>query len=151
MTPSEQVDKHIAAISDWRGKTFATIRKAVLATDREIVEEYKWRGTPLWSLDGMIAVCNAFKGRVKVTFAYGARIADPDKLFNDDFNGNTRRAINFFEGDKVDERALRGLVRAAIEHNRDKLKKNVKPKKSGSAKKAATPARTKARMAKKSA
>ena len=129
MTPTEQVDKHIAAIEDWRGKIFAAIRKAVLAADRAIVEEYKWRGTPLWSLDGMIAVANAFKGRVKVTFAYGAHIADPDKLFNDDFNGNTRRAINYFEGDKVDAPALKKLVTAAIAHNRAKLKKNAKPKK----------------------
>jgi hypothetical protein len=139
MTPSQQVDKHIAAIADWRGKVFAAIRKAVLAADRGIVEEYKWRGTPLWSLDGMIAVCNAFKGRVKVTFAYGARLADPDEVFNDDFNGNTRRAINYFEGDKVDERALKALVRAAIEHNRTKLKKNVAPKRKGALPKKSAP------------
>jgi hypothetical protein len=125
----KEVDKHIAAIEDWRGKTFAAIRKAVLAADKDIVEEYKWRGTPLWSLDGMICVANAFKGRVNVTFAYGARLADPDKLFNDGFGGNTRRAINYFEGDKVDAAALKKLVKAAIDHNRAKLKKNAKPKK----------------------
>jgi hypothetical protein len=129
MTSSEQVDKHIAAIEDWRGKTFAAVRKAVLSADKNIVEEYKWRGTPLWSLDGMICVANAFKGRVNVTFAYGARLADPDKLFNDGFNGNTRRMINYFEGDKVNAAALKKLVKAAIEHNRAKLKKNAKPKK----------------------
>jgi hypothetical protein len=132
----KEVDKHIAAIEDWRGKTFAAIRKAVLAADKDIVEEYKWRGTPLWSLDGMICVANAFKGRVNVTFAYGARLADPDKLFNDGFGGNTRRAINYFEGDKVDAAALKKLVKAAIEHNRAKLKKNAKPaKKKAAAKK----------------
>lgn len=145
MTPSQQVDKHIAAITDWRGKVFAAVRKTVLSTDRGIVEEYKWRGTPLWSLDGMIAVCNAFKGRVKVTFAYGARLADPDKVFNDDFSGNTRRAINYFEGDKVDEGKLKKLVRAAIEHNRAKLKKNVKAKKKSALPKKNAPKRAAAK------
>jgi hypothetical protein len=125
MTTSKQVDELIAEIPDWRGKTFATVRKTILATNPKIVEEFKWMGTPLWSLDGMIAVANAFKGRVNVTFAYGAKLPDPDKLFNAGFGGNTRRAIDLFEGDKVNERALKALVRAAIDYNQTNLKKNV--------------------------
>ena len=126
MSDAEKIDQLIAGIADWRGKTFAIVRKAVLEADKEIVEEFKWRGTPLWSRDGMIAVGNAFKGKFILTFAYGAKLADPDRLFNAGFGGNTRRAIDYFEGDKVDVAALKKLVRAAIEHNRSKLKKNVK-------------------------
>ncbi len=127
MSRSKQVDELIASITDWRGKTFATVRKTVLAADPVIVEEFKWMGTPLWSRDGMIAVANAHKGKVKVTFAYGAKIADPDKLFNAGFEGNTRRAIDLFEGDKVNEPALKKLVLAAIEFNQRNLKKNKAP------------------------
>jgi hypothetical protein len=126
MSDSEKVDQLIAGIDDWRGKIFATARKAVLEADNEIIEEFKWRGTPLWSLNGMIAVGNAFKGKFKLTFAYGAKFADPDKLFNADFEGNTRRAIEYFEGDKVDAAKLKKLVRAAIEYNQGNLKKNKK-------------------------
>ena len=125
MNPSRQIDDLIAEITDWRGETFAKIRKTILAADPKIVEEFKWRGSPLWSRDGMIAVANAFKGKVNVTFAYGARLTDPDNQFNSGFGGNTRRAIDFFEGDKVNERALKALVRAAVEHNQTNLKKNV--------------------------
>ncbi|MGB8265926.1 MAG: DUF1801 domain-containing protein [Candidatus Velthaea sp.] len=125
MNPSEQIDELIAEITDWRGKTFAAIRKTILAADPKIVEEFKWMGSPLWSRDGMIAVANAFKGKVNVTFAYGAKLPDPDKLFNSGFGGNTRRAIDFFEGDKVNERALKALVRAAMVYNQTNLKKNV--------------------------
>jgi hypothetical protein len=125
MNPSKQIDELIAEIPDWRGKTFATVRKTMLAADPEIVEEFKWMGTPLWSRDGMIAVANAFKGKVNVTFAYGAKLPDPDKLFNSGYGGNTRRAIDFFEGDKVNERALKALVRAAIDYNQTSLKKNA--------------------------
>ena len=125
MNPSKQIDELIAEIPDWRGKTFATVRKTILAADPEIVEEFKWMGTPLWSRDGMIAVANAFKGKVNVTFAYGAKLPDPDKLFNSGYGGNTRRAIDFFEGDKVNERALKTLVRAAIDYNQTSLKKTA--------------------------
>lgn len=123
MTPSERIDKLIAEITDWRGKTFASVRKSILAADRAIVEEVKWMGSPVWSRDGMIAVGNAHKGKVKLTFAYGARLADPDKLFNADDKGNTRQAIDFLEGDKVNDRALKTLVRAAIAYNQSKSKK----------------------------
>ena len=125
MNPSQQIDELIADIPDWRGKTFAAVRKAILAADKNIVEEFKWMGSPLWSCDGMIAVANAFKNKVNVTFAYGAKLPDPDKLFNSGTGGNTRRAIDLFEGDKVNERALKALVRAAIDFNRTNLKKNA--------------------------
>jgi hypothetical protein len=125
MNPSAQIDRMIAGLTDWRGKTFAGIRKAILGADREIIEEWKWMGSPVWSRDGMIAVANAHKGKVKVTFAHGAHLADPDKLFNAGLGGNERREIDIFEGDKVDARALKNLVRAAIEYNQTKLKRNA--------------------------
>ncbi len=125
MTPSGKIDQLIAGITDWRGKTFATVRKAILAADKEIVEEWKWMGSPVWSRDGMIAVANAHKGKVKLTFAHGASLADPDKLFNAGLDGNMRRAIDYLEGDKVDERALKALVRTAIEYNQSKSKKKA--------------------------
>jgi hypothetical protein len=125
MNPSHQIDELIAGIPDWRGDTFAKVRKTILAADAKIVEEFKWMGSPLWSCDGMIAVANAFKSKVNVTFAYGAKLPDPDKLFNSGMGGNTRRAIDYFEGDKVNERALKALVRAAIEYNKTNLKKNA--------------------------
>lgn len=123
MTPSQRIDQLIAGIADWRGKTFAGVRKAILEADREIVEEWKWMGSPVWSRDGMIAVANAHKGKVKLTFLNGARLPDPDKLFNAGLDGNARRAIDFFEGDKIDTRALKALIRAAIAFNQAKSKK----------------------------
>ena len=125
MTPSEKIDQLIASIADWRGKTFAAVRKAVLAADKEIVEEWKWMGSPVWSRDGIIAVANAHKGKVKLTFDKGAYLADPDKLFNAGLEGNQRRAIDFFEGDKVDAPALKALVRAAVDYNQSKKKKTA--------------------------
>ena len=125
MTPTERIDELIAGLTDWRGKTFASVRKSILAADPEIVEEWKWMGSPVWYRDGMIAVANAHKKWVKLTFANGARFADPDKLFNAGLEGNQRRAIDFFEGDKVDDRALKNLVRAAIAYNQSKLKKKA--------------------------
>ena len=128
MNASEQIDQLIAGIEDWRGETFAALRKAVLAADPDIVEEWKWMGSPVWSCDGMIAVANAHKGKVKLTFAHGARLEDPDKLFNAGLEGNARRAIDFLEGDAVDAEALGRLVQAAIAFNRTKLKKNARAK-----------------------
>ena len=125
MNASERIDQLIAGITDWRGNTFAALRKCILAADPGIIEEWKWMGSPVWSRDGMIAVANAHKGKVKVTFAHGASLADPDKLFNAGLEGNMRRAIDFLEGDKVNDRALKALVRAAIEYNQTKLKKNA--------------------------
>ena len=125
MTASERIDRMIAEIADWRAATLATVRKTILAADREIVEEWKWMGSPVWSRDGIIAVANPHKGKVKVTFDYGARLPDPDKLFNAGLEGNQRRAIDLFEGDKVDERALKALVRAAIAFNQGKARKKA--------------------------
>jgi hypothetical protein len=99
--------------------------KSILAADREIIEEWKWMGSPVWYRDGMIAVANAHKGKVKLTFLYGANLPDPDKLFNAGLESNARRAIDFFEGDKLNGPALKKLVRAAIEYNQTKLKKNA--------------------------
>ena len=122
MNPSERIDELIAGIADWRGKTFASIRQNILEADREIIEEWKWMGSPVWSRDGIIAVGNAHKGKVKLTFSHGASLPDPDKLFNAGLEGKVWRAIDFFEGDRINERALRNLVRAAVDYNRIKLK-----------------------------
>ena len=123
MNPSERIDQLIAGITDWRGKTFAGIRKCILGADHDIIEEWKWMGSPVWYRDGMIAVANAHKGKVKLTFLHGAKLPDPDKLFNAGLEGNARRAIDFLEGDKINEPALTNLVRAAIDYNQGKLKK----------------------------
>ncbi len=123
MNPSERIDELIGQLTDWRGKTLAKVRKSILAADGEILEEWKWMGSPVWSRDGMIAVANAHKDKVKVTFSHGAALPDPEKLFNAGLAGGTWRAIDIFEGDKVDERSLRNLVRAAIEYNQSKVKK----------------------------
>jgi hypothetical protein len=127
VNPSERIDQLIAGIADWRGKTFASVRKAILAADRGIVEEWKWMGSPVWYRDGIIAVANAHKGKVKLTFAYGASVPDPSRLFNAGLEGNARRAIDFFEGDKVNGRALKSLVQAAIEYNQFKKSKKKMP------------------------
>ena len=123
MTPTELIDQLIAGLTDWRGKTFAGIRKCILAADPEITEDWKWMGSPVWYRDGMIAVANAHKGKVKLTFLHGANLPDPDTLFNAGLEGNARRAIDFLEGDTIDEPALKKLVRAAIDYNRGKSKK----------------------------
>ncbi|WP_407169522.1 DUF1801 domain-containing protein [Bradyrhizobium sp. ORS 111] len=129
MTPSERIDRMIAELTDWRGKTFASMRKAILAADPEITEEWKWMGSPVWYRDGIIAVANAHKGKVKLTFMYGASLPDPDKLFNAGLEGNARRAIDWLEGDKINDRALKNLIRAAIAFNQAKAKKPVKKSK----------------------
>ncbi len=115
------IDQLIAKLADWRGKTLASVRKSILDADREIVEEWKWMGSPVWSRDGMIAVGNAHRDKVKLTFAHGSSLPDPDKLFNAGLGGNAWRAIDLFEGDKINERALKNLVRAAVDYNQIKL------------------------------
>jgi hypothetical protein len=122
MNPSERIDELIAGLTDWRGRTLAGIRKNILEADRKIIEEWKWMGSPVWSRDGMIAVGNPHKDKVKLTFSHGADLPDPDKLFNAGLGGSQWRAIDLFEGDTINERALKNLVRAAIEYNRIKLK-----------------------------
>ena len=141
MDASEQIGKLITGIADWRGKTLGALRKTILAADPEITEEWKWMGSPVWSRDGIVLVGNAHKDKVKLTFMYGAKLADPDKLFNAGFNGNERRAIDFFEGDKVDAPALKKLIRTAIAYNQARKTK----------KKSKTPAAGRAKPAKKSA
>jgi hypothetical protein len=123
MKPSERIDQLIAELKDWRGKTLASVRRSILKADREIIEDWKWMGSPVWSRDGMIAVGNAHKEKVKLTFSNGAKLNDPDKLFNAGLGGNQWRAIDLYEGDKINDRALQNLVRAAIEYNQSKLKK----------------------------
>jgi hypothetical protein len=127
MDASEQIDRLIAGITDWRGKTLASVRKTILAADQEIIEEWKWMGSPVWSRDGIVAVGNAHEGKVKLTFMYGAKLADPDKLFNAGLEGNERRAIDFLEGDKVNVSALKNLIRTAIEYNQTKKSKKKAP------------------------
>jgi hypothetical protein len=125
MNPSERIDELIAELTDWRRKTLASIRKTILEADREVIEEWKWMGSPAWSRDGMIAVANAHKEKVKLTFSYGASLPDPDKIFNAGLEGKVWRAIDFFEGDRSNERALKNLVRAAVDYNQSKLKKKA--------------------------
>ena len=125
MNPSERIDDLIAKLTDWRGITLASIRKSFREADREIVEEWKWMGSPVWSRDGTIAVANAHKEKVKLTFAHGAKLPDPDQLFNAGLEGNLWRAIDVFEGDKISEGALKTLVRAAVVYNQSKSKKKA--------------------------
>ena len=125
MTAAEEIDALIAGIVDWRGKIFADMRKVILAADPDIIEEWKWMGSPVWSRYGIIAVANAHKGKVKLTFANGAYLDDPNKLFNAGLEGNMRRAIDFFEGDRIDAPALKALVRAAIAFNQIKAQKKM--------------------------
>ena len=125
MNASERIDQLIEQLTDWRGKTFADLRKAILDADPAIVEEWKYMGSPVWNRDGMIAVANAHKEKVKITFSHGASLPDPDELFNAGLDGKVWRAIDFLEGDKVDKRALKNLVRAAIEYNQSKSKKKA--------------------------
>ena len=125
MNASERIDRLIAELPDWRSKTLAVVRKSILAADPEIIEEWKWMGSPVWSCEGHIAVGNAHKDKVKLTFSHGAKLPDPLKLFNAGLSGNLWRAIDLFEGDKVNERGLTNLVRAAIDHNRAKSKKKA--------------------------
>lgn len=125
MNPSEHIDALIAKLTDWRGKTLARIRKSIMEADREIIEEWKWMGSPTWSRDGIIVVGNAHKEKVKLTFAHGAKLPDPDKLFNAGLDGKVWRAIDLFEGDKVNEPALKNLIRAAVDYNQSKSKKKA--------------------------
>jgi hypothetical protein len=122
---SALIDEKIKELEDWRGKTLAKVREIIHDADPEIVEAWKWMGSPVWSHDGIIAVGNAHKDKVKLTFAHGASLPDPDKLFNAGLEGNVWRAIDLFEGDKVNERALESLIRAGVEYNQMKLKRKA--------------------------
>jgi hypothetical protein len=121
-TPSQLIDARIKELGDWRGEMLAHIRTLVKEADPDVVEEWKWRGVPVWSHDGIISTGETYKNVVKMTFAKGAALKDPAGLFNSSLEGNTRRAIDFHEGEKIDEKALKDLVRAAVTLNKSKAK-----------------------------
>ena len=126
-SPSHLIDARIAALSDWRGDTLARVRKLITEADPDIVEEVKWRkpsnamsGVPVWEHDGIVCTGETYKDKVKLTFARGAALKDPSGLFNSSLDGGTRRAIDFHEGDKIDDKAFKALIRAAVALNTSK-------------------------------
>jgi hypothetical protein len=125
---SALIDERIKELGDWRGKTLAKVREIIHEADPEIVEEWKWMGTPVWSHGGIVCTGETYKNVVKMTFAKGAALQDPSGLFNSSLEGNVRRAIDIHEGDKVDEAALKDLIRAAVALNR---KSQPKPRRAG--------------------
>jgi hypothetical protein len=116
-SPSHLIDARIKELSDWRGETLARVRTLIKQADPEVVEEWKWRGVPVWEHAGIICTGETYKAVVKMTFAKGASLEDPSGLFNSSLEGNTRRAIDIHEGDKIDEKALKALIRAAVALN----------------------------------
>jgi hypothetical protein len=122
-SPSQLIDGRIKELGDWRGKLLGQLRALIKAADPEVVEEWKWRGVPVWSHDGIICTGETYKSVVKMTFAKGAALKDPSGLFNSSLEGNTRRAIDFPEGAKVNEKALKTLIRDAVALNASKAKK----------------------------
>jgi hypothetical protein len=117
-SPSQMIDERIRQLSDWRGEMLSQLRTLIKQADPEVVEEWKWRGVPVWSHDGLICTGETYKNVVKMTFAKGAALKDPSGLFNSSLDGNTRRAIDLHEGEKIDEEALKTLVRAAVTLNK---------------------------------
>ena len=115
--PSRLIDAKIKELDDWRGEMLARVRALIRQADPEVVEEWKWRGVPVWSHAGIVCTGETYKNAVKMTFAKGAALEDPSGLFNASLDGNTRRAIDFHEGDKIDEKALKALIRAAVALN----------------------------------
>ena len=121
-SPSQLIDARIKELGDWRSEMLVRLRGLIKAADPEVVEEWKWRGVPVWSHDGIICTGETYKTTVKMTFAKGAALKDPSRLFNASLDGSTRRAIDFHEGDKIDEEGLKTLVRAAVTLNKSKAK-----------------------------
>ena len=121
--PSRLIDGRIKELGDWRGEALARVRAVIKAADPEVVEEWKWRGVPVWEHDGIICTGETYKAVVKLTFGKGAALPDPSKLFNSSLEGNVRRAIDFHEGEKVNEKAFKALIRAAATLNASKTKK----------------------------
>ena len=121
-SPSQLIDARIKELGDWRGKMLSRLRALVREADPEVVEEWKWRGVPVWSHDGLICTGETYKNVVKMTFAKGAALKDPARLFNSSLEGNTRRAIDFHEGEKLDEEGLKTLVRAAVALNKSRAR-----------------------------
>ena len=119
-SPSQLIDARIKELGDWRGETLARVRTLIKEADPEVVEEWKWRGVPVWEHAGIICTGETYKAVVKLTFAKGAALEDPSRLFNSSLEGNTRRAIDIHEGDKIDEKALKALIRAAVALNTSK-------------------------------
>jgi hypothetical protein len=117
-SPSQLIDERIRELGDWRGETLARIRSLIKEADPDVVESWKWRGVPVWEHDGILCTGEAYKNVVKMTFAKGALLEDPSGLFNASLDGNTRRAIDLREGDRIDEKALKALIRAAVALNR---------------------------------
>jgi hypothetical protein len=124
-SPSQLIDARIKELGDWRGETLARVRILIKQADPEVVEEWKWRGVPVWSHAGIICTGETYKNIVKMTFAKGASLEDPSRLFSSSLEGNTRRAIDIHEGDKIDEKALKALIRAAVALNKSKSKAQV--------------------------
>src|SRR5689334_11777535 len=122
-SPSQLIDERIRELGDWRGKTLSRIRALVKEADPKVVEEWKWRGVPTWYHDGILCTGETYKSVVKMTFAKGASLKDPSRLFNSSLEGNTRRAIDFREGDTMNEAALKALLRAAVALNRREAKR----------------------------
>lgn len=116
-SPSRLIDERIKELGDWRGKMLSQIRGLIKQADPDVIEEWKWRGVPVWSHDGIICTGETYKNVVKMTFAKGASLDDPSGLFNSSLDGNTRRAIDFHEGEKIDEKALKALIREAVALN----------------------------------
>jgi hypothetical protein len=125
MNPSELIDEYIAGLVDWRGKLLVDLRKIIHDADPKIIEEWKWMGSPCWYHDGLILVGNAHKDKVKLTFDQGASLPDPSKLFNATLKGGKWRAIDFHEGDEINERALKNIIRAAVVYNHARLKRKT--------------------------
>jgi hypothetical protein len=126
-SPSRLIDARIKELGDWRGETLGRVRSLIKEACPDVVEEWKWRGVPVWEQAGIICTGETYKAVVKLTFAYGASLADPSGLFNSSLEGNMRRAIDIHEGDKINERALKNLVRAAADSNQAKKKKKKAP------------------------
>jgi hypothetical protein len=122
-SPPQLIDERIKELDDWRGEMLSRLRSLVKEADPEVVEEWKWRGVPTWYHDGIICTGETYKNIVKMTFAHGAALKDPTGLFNSSLDGNTRRAIDFHEGEKINEKALKTLIRAAVTLNRSKAKR----------------------------
>jgi hypothetical protein len=127
ISPSKMIDARIKELGDWRGKMLSDVRSLIKQADPDVLEEWKWRGVPVWSHDGIICTGETYKSVVKLTFANGASLKDPSDLFNASLEGNMRRAIDLSEGDKINARALKDLIRAAIEFNRAKKTKKKAP------------------------
>ncbi|WP_448142237.1 DUF1801 domain-containing protein [Stenotrophomonas bentonitica] len=124
---AQQIDAKIAALDDWRGKTLAQLRSIIHKADPDVVETVKWRGVPVWEHDGILCTGETYKAAVKMTFAHGAKLDDPKGLFNSSLEGNTRRAIDVHEGEKINEAALKALIRAAVAFNTAKVKAKKSP------------------------